>query len=202
MRLVRTEVLIARGAFAKSSEWSQIQEELRAAVGRVVWPPGNNRFTIHPQRGKRRGEGNGVKPIKDAFVDALKDYGWEAERRLHIGTARSAGKIDVIKRTPFGFFAVEWETGNISSSHRSMNKLALGIIQNVIVGGCVVLPTREMYQYLTDRVGNLRELEPYFPLWRSLPADEGVLVVLGVQHDDEDPGVPRIAKGTDGRALL
>jgi len=29
-----------------------------------------------------------------------------------------------------------------------------------------------MYKYLTDRVGNLLELEPYFPLWRSLNATE------------------------------
>ncbi|HEX7117659.1 MAG TPA: hypothetical protein VF212_02670, partial [Longimicrobiales bacterium] len=165
---MRTEVLIAQGAFAKSPEWVQIQDELRAAVRRVTWPPGNNRFTIHPQSGRKRGEGNGVKPIKEAFVEALEDFGWEPEQRLRIGTVRSAGKIDVIKRTPYGIFAVEWETGNISSSHRSMNKLALGIIQNAIVGGCIVLPTREMYRYLTDRVGNFRELEPYFPLWQSV----------------------------------
>lgn len=202
MRLVKTEVLIAQGAFAASPEWAQIQEELRAAVQRVTWPPGNDRFTIHPQSGKKRGEGNGVKPIKDAFVEALEDFGWEPEQRLRIGTVRSAGKIDVIKRTPHGIFAVEWETGNISSSHRSMNKLALGIIQDVIVGGCIVLPTREMYRYLTDRVGNFRELEPYFPLWKSVVPDEGVLAAIAVEHDDEDPSVPRIAKGTDGRALL
>jgi hypothetical protein len=202
MRLIKTEILLAKGAFAESNEWALIQSEIEAAIAAVVWPPGNDRFTIHPQSGKKRGEGNGVKPIKDAFITALEGCGWEGEQRLRIGAVRRAGKLDAIKRTPRGTFAVEWETGNISSSHRSLNKLALGIIQDILVGGCIVLPTREMYQYLTDRVGNFREIEPYFPLWKHLIADEGVLVALAVQHDEVNLTVPRIAKGTDGRALL
>lgn len=200
--MIKTETLIARGAFAESDEWTTIYSDLQKAISRIVWPPNNDRFTIHPQSGKKRGEGNGVKPIKDAFVDALEDFGWEPEQRIRIGAVRAAGKIDAIKRTSRGIFAVEWETGNISSSHRSVNKLALGIIQGMLVGGCIVLPTREMYRYLTDRIGNFRELEPYFPLWKHVLTEEGVLVAIAVQHDDEDVNVPRISKGTDGRAMI
>jgi hypothetical protein len=58
-----------------------------------------------------------------------------------------------------------------------------------------------MYRYLTDRVGNFAELEPYFALWRSLPVTEGLLLVIAVEHDAVSRTVPRIPKGTDGRAL-
>jgi len=60
-----------------------------------------------------------------------------------------------------------------------------------------------LYRYLTDRVGNFTELEPYFDLWRDAAGwKEGVLAILAVEHDGIDPKVPRISKGTDGRALV
>jgi hypothetical protein len=64
-------------------------------------------------------------------------------------------------------FCVEWETGNISSSHRAINKMALGILKDILIGGVLILPTRKMYSYLTDRVGNFPELAPY-PNFASL----------------------------------
>lgn len=98
-------------------------------------------------------------------------------------------------------FCVEWETGNVSSSHRAINKMALGILKKVLIGGALILPTREMYRYLTDRVGNYPEVEPYFALWKSLTVDEGLLAVIAIEHDAVGKSVPRIPKGTDGRAL-
>ena len=97
--------------------------------------------------------------------------------------------------------AAEWETGNISSSHRAMNKMALGLMQEVLIGGILILPTREMYHYLTDRIGNFEELEPYFPLWRAVACREGILGVVSVEHDAVSRDVPRIPKATNGRAL-
>jgi hypothetical protein len=82
-----------------------------------------------------------------------------------------------------------------------MNKIALGIIKGVLVGGLLIVPTREMYRYLTDRIGNFKELEPYFPMWRALKVDEGFLGVIAIEHDGGSKDVPRIPKGTDGRAL-
>lgn len=202
MKHVKTEELIHIGSFSESEEWHTLRHEIHRAIERVVWPPGSDEFRIYPEMGKKRGEGNGVRPIKDAFVDALEEFGWEAEERLKIGNVRRAGKIDAIKRTSKGIFAVEWETGNISSSHRSLNKMALGIIQDILIGGALVLPTRKMYRYLTDRIGNFQEIAPYFPMWKEVCPDEGVLVVMGVEHDAEDPSVPRIKKGTDGRAMI
>jgi hypothetical protein len=98
-------------------------------------------------------------------------------------------------------FCVEWETGNISSSHRAVNKMALGILKKVLIGGVLILPTRAMYKYLTDRVGNFPELEPYFPLWQALKVEEGLLAIIAIEHDAVSQSVPRIPKGTNGRAL-
>jgi hypothetical protein len=203
MRLLRTEVLIERGPFARSRLRHKIEAELAEAIGAVVWPPGNDRFTICPECGRGRGEGNGVKPIKEACQLLLRDrYGWKLEQRLRIGPGAGPGKLDAVRDTPHGPFAMEWETGNISSSHRALNKMALGIIEGSLAGGALVVPSRRLYRFLTDRVGNVKELEPYFPLWRHVLAGDGVMLVVVVEHDDEDADVPRIAKGTDGRALL
>jgi Restriction endonuclease BamHI len=98
------------------------------------------------------------------------------------------------------YFALEWETGNISSTHRSLTRMALGLTNGALIGGMLILPTRALYNYLTDRVGNYREIEPYFPLWRSIKIDEGFFGVMAIEHDTTDKNSPRIKKGTNGRA--
>jgi hypothetical protein len=203
VKLVQTEVLISSGEFAESDEWRTIQEEIGVAISSVAWPPGAKDFTIHAQSGRKRGEGSGVKPIKEAFQFALqKRFGWALEHRMPLVSGVRPGPIDAMKMTSFGPFGVEWETGNISSSHRSLNRLALGMLQGNLAGGTLVLPTRELYQYLTDRVGNYREIAPYFPLWKKFCDERGVLTVVAVEHDRASVDVPRISKGTDGRALV
>jgi len=201
MKIIRTEVLIDAGDFSASPVWAEIQEQFTEAIHSVEWPPGSGSFTLHDQPGKKRGEGNGVKPIKDACMRHLKKNGWSLETPVNIATVKRPGKMDATRPVGKRLFCVEWETGNISSSHRAINKMALGMLDGILVGGVLVVPTREMYNYLTDRVGNFRELEPYFPLWRSVPIREGILAVIAIEHDAVSTDVPRIEKGTDGRAL-
>ena len=151
-----------------SKEWRAIEEDIQQAIKSIVWPVGKRSFTIFPQSGKKRGEGNGVKPIKDAFCLKLNKKGWNLQTRLTIANRKTPGPIDATKQLSGGqFFAAEWETGNISSSHRALNKMALGIKREQLKGGILVLPTRNLYFYLTDRVGSFEEIEPYFDLWRS-----------------------------------
>ncbi len=57
-----------------------------------------------------------------------------------------------------------------------------------------------MYKYLTDRIGNFAEIEPYFPVWRNLAISEGVLAIIEIEHDATSMDVLPIKKGTDGRA--
>lgn len=97
---------------------------------------------------------------------------------------------------------LEWETGNISSSHRAINKMALGLLKEVIVAGMLVVPSRSLYKYLTDRIGNWDELVPYIDLWKSIPIQNGLLQIVVVEQDEESIHVPRIPKSTDGMALM
>jgi hypothetical protein len=200
MKVVSVEKLVSKGAFANSSEWKRISDMAIGAADAVVWPPGSEKFTIYPQSGKKRGEGNGVKPIKNAAMSFLKDSGWEIEYPWPIEHRVKPGRMDAAFQSDEGLVALEWETGNISSSHRSMNKMCLGLITDAIVAGILIVPSRTLYPYLTDRIGNISELEPYFALWKSIPCDEGVLEIIVVEHDEESFDVERIPKGTDGRA--
>jgi len=201
MKIMRREILVSRGQFPTSQSWVDTLREIESAILAVEWPPGSGSFTLYDESGKHRKEGNGVTPIKDNCMAQLESTGWELEAKLDIATVRRPGPVDAAKQIGNRYFCVEWETGNISSSHRAMNKLALGMLQGILVGGILILPTREMYRYLTDRVGNLAELEPYFPLWKSIAISEGILGVIAIEHDAVSKEVPRIPKGTSGRAL-
>lgn len=202
MKIVKTELLLSSGEFPNSSDWQKIQTDIIGAIQSIEWPKGSGSFTLYDQSGKKRGEGNGVKPIKDACMQKLVQMGWELEKRLDVATVKRSGPMDAVYQVGDRYFCLEWETGNISSSHRAINKMALGILKKMLIGGMLIVPTREMYQYLTDRVGNLPELEPYFPLWKNLVVHEGLLSVMAIEHDAVSREVPRIQKGTDGRALL
>lgn len=131
---------------------------------------------------------------------ALQAQGWLTEQPLDIATRQRPGKVDAVLLSSQGNIALEWETGNISSSHRALNKLCLGLLKGKISAGILIVPSRALYQYLTDRVGNFDELLPYFDLWRSVDCDNGVLEVVVIEHDNESRRVSRIPKGTDGRS--
>lgn len=141
------------------------------------WPPGSGSFTIYPESGRKRGEGNGVKPIRDRFVADLKSRGWEIEGPAKNALGEGLGDFDAVIAGPQGAVVVQWETGNISSSHRSMNKLTMLLTDGVIAAGTLVVPSRALYVYPTDRIGNIKELEPYFRLWQSVPCRKGVLEI-------------------------
>jgi hypothetical protein len=202
MIIRKVEVLIDKGSFSQSTAWKRIQSDILESIKSLEHPIGAGKFILRDELGKKRGKGSGVKPIRDMFCKRIREEGWNLETKLEIASRLRPGPLDATKEVGNQLFAVEWETGNISSSHRALNKLSLGIINKKFVGGALVLPTRKMYQYLTDRVGNFEELQPYFPLWRCLQCSEGLLVIFAVEQDAVDKTVPRLLKGTDGRALV
>ena len=112
------------------------------------------------------------------------------------------GDLDALKWTPEGYIAFEWETGNISSSHRALNKLFLTMQETTTIGSFLVVPSNRLKVFLTDRIGNIGELAPYFGLWRDLTGISVRLRIIVVEHDAESVEVPKIPKGTDGRAAL
>jgi Restriction endonuclease BamHI len=197
MKTLRTEFLIKKGNFVDSPAYELIFSTIYKAIDSVKWPDGADTFTIFPGK-----NANGVKPIKERCVSYLKNRDWELEKKMDLGSRISPGPVDaVLSVEQYGDFAFEWETGNISSSHRALNKMALGLITKSLIGGVLVVPSRDLYFHLTDRIGNFAEIEPYFPIWKSLPV-EGVLAVIEVEYDSISESVPQIYKGTDGRALV
>jgi hypothetical protein len=128
MKIVQRETLISVGDFPKSADCQRIQCDLDEGIAGVQWPPHSGSFIIYPESGKKRDKGNGVKPIKDGMMTILQRRGWTLERPLDLATATKPGKLDAVLETASGPFAVEWETGNISSSHRALNKMALGML--------------------------------------------------------------------------
>jgi len=201
MKIIKIEELIHQGPFAESNLWNSVNKYIQKEIKTIEHPIGTGKFTIHPESGKKRGEGNGVTPIKQSLMKRLFERGWKLEEPLPIATRKSPGKLDAVYYSPEGNIVLEWETGNISSSHRALNKMSLGLLKGIITAGILIVPSREMYKYLTDRVGNISELEPYLDLWRAVRCDNGVLEIVVIEHDDVSLDVPRIPKGTDGRAL-
>lgn len=198
MKLLAWDVLVDNG-FSASAEFTTVESDIKKAVDLIRWPPGSHNFTIYPQSGRKRGEGNGVGPIKNEFVSHLHMRGWTPETRQ-----RGTDSFDASYAFDTGVppFAIEWETGNIASSHRAVNRMALGMMEDRISGGALVVASRSLYRYLTDRIGNAQELLPYHPLWRlwnDYPSF-GYLAIVTVEHDDMSFDVPRIPKGTDGRS--
>ncbi|MFT3963719.1 hypothetical protein [Propionivibrio sp.] len=210
MKIAETVVLLSRGAFAQSAEWKAIRDKIHAAIAQAEWPVGTGSFTIHPESGKKSGQGNGVVPIKAKPMKVLKDDGWALEFPWEVATKTGVtgksrkgtrpGDIDAAKQFDQGLVVVEWETGNISSSHRAINKMALGLVAKKCIAGVLVVPNMKLAQYLTDRIGNIEEIRPYIPLWENLSVTEGVLELVVIEQDGESTDSPKIPKGKDGRA--
>jgi hypothetical protein len=203
LKLVNTEILVDKGNFSSSEDWLNIRDDVEAAIMSMEWPLGSGKFVLYDEQGKGRGKGNGVKPIKEMFASRLCGRGdrWKRETEMMIPARLKPGKIDISTKVNDRVFGIEWETGNISSSHRALNKLAMGLLNGFLIGGILITPTRKMYNYLTDRVGNFEELSPYFPIWKSIPISEGLLAVIAVEHDEVSKKAPKFHKGTNGRAL-
>lgn len=202
MRIVAYHDLLNAGGFESTAEWKRAWADVQAAVTATDWPHGSGRFLIYPESGRKRGMGNGVLPIKLPCLVELAIRGWDTEELPDVEPGiLECGDLDALLDTRQGPIAFEWETGNISSSHRAINKLLLTFMHGRVVGGVLVVPSNALKRYLTDRIGNIGELQPYFPLWRVTPVTRGVLRIVVVEHDATSTDVPRIPKGTDGRAL-
>ena len=224
MKISHTYTLLDEGDFSSTTTWSEAREDVLNSVRNVYWPPGNDEFLVYPEE-----NGNGVNPITEQFEANLDNRpDWESTGRKWLsGLLEERGILDealekmgqyyddpldfisspwfdAMKEVEIdgepGLIVAEWETGNISSSHRSLNRIVLGLVSGIIHGGLIVLPNRDLYYYLTDRIGNYRELEPYFVIWESLAheVENGIVEVVVVEHDGISDSAPPIGKLTDG----
>ena len=78
-----------------------------------------------------------------------------------------------------------------------MNKLLLAIHNNELQLAVLLLPVAKLSYYLTDRVSNYEELEPYFPLVKNYP-----FMIIGFDTEDYNSSVPFLPKGKDGMSTI
>jgi len=100
--------------------------------------------------------------------------------------------------------AIEWETGNISSSHRSINKMCMALAGNLLDAAVLIVPSARLYPHLTDRIGNVRELEPYFYGWNLACSglSRGLLAIVVVEHDPfPSPATESSRLGSNGAKI-
>lgn len=197
MQIIETIDVICQGNADQNPAWQQACDDIEQAISVIDWPHGTGRFKLNP--GTTR-HANGVMPIKTPGIRKLQELGWQTERLPKELAGVRMGNLDAILETQGGVVGFEWETGNISSSHRAANKIIHALLTGGLLGGTLVVPAQSMRRYLTDRIGNITELRAYFPVWSAVQLQTGVFRVIAVEHDELDETVPLIPKGRDGMA--
>ncbi|MBV6322216.1 hypothetical protein [Duganella violaceipulchra] len=227
MKWLRTLVLFNEGDIMSSEGWKAVHQSYKDAIEKIFHPIGSGALTI---RNKARRpdskvyDRNGVGYLRSHFLRNMMEIeGWKSEADVNLGKNRQQpviflypsgeayqepivsnfGGFDFLTSTLDGHkVAIEWETGNISSSHRSMNKLAIALKTGIIQIGVLIVPSRDLYAQLTDRIGNIAELSGYLEMWESLrPKDgRGLLAISVVEHDalSNDPSLPYLPTASDG----
>lgn len=195
MQIVEVVDVISKGNIASSSYWQRACEDVEEAILVTDWPHGSGKFSLNP--GSRKHE-NGVGPMKVPCLLKLMDLGWKLEQLPKVLAGVAMGNLDALLDTDEGLIGFEWETGNISSSHRAINKIFHAMLKGGLLGGILAVPAQSMRQYLTDRIGNITELREYFPVWNAICVEEGMFRIYVVQHDELSEDVPIMGKLAGG----
>ena len=228
MKWLRTLVLFDKGDVISSRDWNTVHTSYVRAIGSIDHPAGAGTLTLREKLKLPNGQWqrNGVGLLRTRFLEFMRDSeGWHAEGDVDLARDRQQppitlypslepyrepitsdfGGFDFMTTAPDGTrIAIEWETGNISSSHRSMNKLAIALSNGIVEVGILIVPSRKLYEHLTDRIGNIGELSGYLAMWEGLKAvvPRGLLAITVVEHDalTTDANYPYLKVGSDGRA--
>ena len=110
---MHVETLLNCGPYAKSRHWAKARGSIHQAVKKCVWPPGSRKFTIYPESGKKRGEGNGVGPIKAEFISQLRKQQWTIEGAAKNCFGQGLGDFDAVIQGPEGLIVVEWKSSYV-----------------------------------------------------------------------------------------
>lgn len=228
MKWLRTMVLFDQGKVISTVDWKNLHESYVRAIASIEHPRGSSSLTLRrkvrlPNSQWKR---NGVGYLRKEFLAFMRDHeGWDTESNVSLYRDREQPPLLLYPsmeeyREPiasdFGGFdfmataangtrvAIEWETGNISSSHRSMNKLAIALSGGLLEVGVLIVPSRALYEHLTDRIGNIGELSGYLAMWEGLKSvvERGLLAITVVEHDHltDSEEIEYLAVGGDGRA--
>lgn len=228
MRWLRTLVLFDKGEVIHFDDWKTVHASYVRAISSIDHPIGSGTLTLREKTRKPDGKWarNGVGFLRTRFLELMRDVeGWRSESDVDLSRDRPQSPVTLYPSleaycepitSNFGGFdfttnaangtriAIEWETGNISSSHRSMNKLAIALSNGIVDVGVLIVPSRELYEHLTDRIGNISELSGYLSMWQDLKVvvPRGLLAITVVEHDalTTDQDFPYLPVGNDGRA--
>lgn len=229
MKWLRTLVLFNQGNVMSSEGWAAVHQSYKRAIETIHHPTGSGSLTL--RRKARRQDSsqmdrNGVGYLRSNFLRNMVDVeNWHPEHMVELRRDRvqphatlypslerhqepitsDFGGFDFLTTTTDGLrVAIEWETGNISSSHRALNKLVIALKHGTIQAGVLILPSKELYVHLTDRIGNISEVSGYLEMWESLrtTVERGLLAVTVVEYDalTDDHSVPYLPTANDGRA--
>src|SRR4030042_4483477 len=94
MKILQIERLMEMGTFSQSADWHKLEDHIFQAIKSIEWPPGSGSFTLLNESGKKRGQGSGVKPIKQACMQKLQSFGWRLETPVDIATVKHPGPLD------------------------------------------------------------------------------------------------------------
>jgi hypothetical protein len=229
MRWLRTLVLFDQGGVVSSEDWENIHCSFVRSIERIDSPRGSGRLILRRKTQdpkSKQWNRNGVGYLRSRFLEHMvSDEGWQSEGEVDLQNLQEKqefrlypsmnaysepitsafGNFDFVTTTEGGIrVAIEWETGNISSSHRSLNKLSIVLAAQKIQAGVLILPSRNLYEHLTDRIGNIGELSPYLGIWKSMgtAVKRGMLAIVVVEQDEltDDPEFPYLKAGKDGRS--
>lgn len=228
MKLLRTIIVFDSGGMAEAKAWESIHDSIASGIESIDYPRGSKKLTLREKEQISKGKyrRNGVVYLKNRFFETMTKNGWAHEEAFKLPKSgvpkeqyklypsgdpynepvtSNFGGFDFVATRADKRFAIEWETGNISSSHRSINKLAIALNAGEIQAGIIIVPSRDLYRHLTDRIGNIGELSGYLPLWKGIGSSvkTGLLAVVVVEHDElvTDPTFSFLPVGKDGNAL-
>jgi hypothetical protein len=228
VKWLRTIIIINKGGIVSSEDWQKIHTSYVRSIQSIDFPKGSGKLLLRRKEKREDGQWNrnGVGYLRKRFLEHMvKNEEWKAEAGFtkeirqnqvefclypslepHQEPIKATfGDFDFLTEAPDGTrVAIEWETGNISSSHRSMNKLSIALSSGVVNAGVLIVPSRDLYEHLTDRVGNISELSSYLSLWKATGEgiERGLLAISVVEQDELTSASdhPYLHVGTDGRA--
>lgn len=208
MKIIQTAIVQNTQNYTGTNDYRLVREMIYKAIQNMQNPAGSGTFLLRARTpGVKKQAGhtvNGVNPIKTGFMEYLHTVaGWEFEERV----TPTLGACDAVFHFPSGRkpFIVEWETGNISSTHRATNRILTAILRNDASGGVVILPSAKMYAHLTDRIGNFHEMEPYIDLYRrldSLSTEPYFFGYVEIEQDGLSNSIDYLPGKIDGLAQI
>lgn len=229
MKWLRTLILFDKGELASGTDWADIHASYVRAIQQIDNPRGSGQLVLRKksfyiESEKKKWKRNGVGYLRNRFLEHIvSNEGWQSEAGLDLEHLQPTlklypslepysepitsdfGDFDFVTTSQSGIkVAIEWETGNISSSHRSLNKLSIMLAAGKIQAGILIVPSRGLYEQLTDRIGNIGELSPYLGMWHTMgdTVKRGLLAITVVEHDrlTDETSVAYLKTGDDGRA--